>query len=65
MSSFDVVANRVYLSTYTKYFDAELSQIYYVYNFHHITTSKKTTITKTLPDTANLYFVINDWLWWD
>lgn len=65
MSSFDVVANRVYLSTYTKYFDAELSQIYYVYNLHHITTSKKTTITKTLPDTANLYFVINDWLWWD
>lgn len=62
MNDFNVVANRVYFSTYTKYFDGD---VYYIKNFHHITASKKTTITKTLPDTTNLYYIINDWVWWD
>ena len=62
VNDFEVVANSVYFETYTKYFDGD---IYYIKNFHHITASKKTTITKTLPDTTNLYYAINDWVWWD
>lgn len=65
VNEFDVVANRVYFQTYTKYFDPEVGQIYFIKNFHHITTSNKTTITKTLPDENNLYYAINDWVWWD
>lgn len=62
MNDFDVVGDSVYLQTFTKYFDGD---IYFIKSFHHITASKKTTITKTLPDTTNLYYAINDWVWWD
>jgi hypothetical protein len=63
MSNFDVVENRAFLSTYTKYFDPI---IYYTYNFHHLCSSGKSTITKDILDNnADYDWLINDYSWWD
>jgi hypothetical protein len=65
MNSFDVVENRVYLSTYTKYFDPIESEIYYTYNFHHLSQSGKSTITKDVLDNTGFDWIINDYVWWN
>jgi hypothetical protein len=66
MNNFDVVENRAFLSTYTKYFDPIESEIYYTYNFHHLSQSGKATITKDILDNDQDYdWIINDYVWWD
>lgn len=65
MSNFSVVENRVYLSTYTKYFDPIESEIYYTYNFHHLSQSGKSTITKDVLDNTGFDWIINDYVWWN
>ena len=66
MDSFDVVENRVYLSTYTKYFDDIEEEIYYTYNFHHLSQSGKSTITNDVSDGNDAAFeIINDYVWWN
>ena len=63
MNNFDVVENRAFLSTYTKYLDPI---IYYTYNFHHLSQSGKATITKDILDNDQDYdWIINDYVWWD
>ena len=66
MDSFNVVENRVYLSTYTKYFDDIEAEIYYTYNFHHLSQSGKSTITNDVSDGNDAAFeIINDYVWWN
>jgi hypothetical protein len=63
MNNFEVVENRAFLSTYTKYLDPI---IYYTYNFHHLSQSGKATITKDILDNEQDYdWIINDYVWWD
>lgn len=62
MDDFAVAENSVYLSTYTKYFDGDL---YYVYNYNHLSPKGKYTATITVGDETNLRWAINDWVWWD
>lgn len=59
-NSFIVADNRVYVSTFMKYFEED---IYYVYNWYHLTPERVTTVTKILPDTDNLSITTNDWVW--
>jgi len=66
MNNFDVVENRAFLSTYTKYFDPIEAEVYYTFNFHHLSQSGKATITKDILDNDQDYdWIINDYVWWD
>ncbi len=66
MNNFDVVENRAFLSTYTKYFDPIEAEVYYTFNFHHLSQSGKSTITKDILDNDQDYdWIINDYVWWD
>ncbi len=66
MNNFDVVENRAFLSTYTKYFDPIEAEVYYTFNFHHLCPSGKSTITKDILDNEGDYdWIINDYVWWD
>ena len=60
-----MVENRVYLSTYTKYIHPIESEIYYTYNFHHLSKSGKSTITKDVLDNTGFDWIINDYVWWN